>query len=74
MVVKNQRIEEKEVFYLYVDHPTRRCRVYKMLELVCSKCIEEVACGSAISVKQAKKGRERSRCVLVCLLSALYLA
>jgi len=25
---------------------------YKMLELVCSKCIEEFACGSAISVRR----------------------
>ena len=60
-VLVNFELKIENVCSLFVNHPTRRCRVYKMLELVCSKCIEEFACESAISVR--RKIDRRTYCV-----------
>ena len=61
VVLINFGLKIENVGSLFVNHPTRRCRVYKMLELVCSKCIEEFACESAISVR--RKIDRRTYCV-----------
>ena len=51
VVLINFGLKIENVCSLFADHPTRRCRVFKMLGVVCSKCIREVACGSASSIK-----------------------